>query len=101
MSSYINKSDFFAAITGEPVEWDCPGVGKVLVRGLDIVESNRLNTKHAGDGVAIMLGAIQIGLVEPKLDEADIEALQHGRPGVVNQIGEKILVLSGLKQDDD
>lgn len=100
MSNFINKSDFFAAITGQPVEWDCPDVGLISVRSLTMVEAGQLRTKVKDDYEAL-LGAVMLGMVNPKLDEADLDLLQQAKPGAVSAIGQKILVLSGMKQDED
>ena len=101
MSSYINKSDFLAALAGIPVDYTIEGVGTVKVRGLSILESNELQRKHNGDGVAIMCEAITLCVVEPKLTADDIKAIQGGLPGVVTEIGDKIMVLSGMKTNED
>jgi len=101
MSSYINKSDFLAALAGIPVDYELPGVGTVKVRGLTLLESNELQRKHGNDGAAVMCEAITLCVVEPKLDAADVEAIQRGQQGIVVELGNKILTLSGLKQDGD
>lgn len=101
MSSYINKSDFLAALAGIPVDYDAPGIGKVKIRGLTILESNTLNAKHNGDGAAIMCEAITLCVVEPALSTDDVGAIQRGLPGLVTEIGNKIMVLSGIRTDED
>lgn len=101
MSSYINKSDFLAALAGIPVDYTIEGVGTVKVRGLSILESNELNRKHNGDGAAIMCEAITLCVVEPKLEAADVAAIQRGQSSIIIKLGHKIQLLSGMALDEE
>ncbi len=101
MSSYINKSDFLAALAGIPVDYTIEGVGTVKVRGLSILESNELNRKHNGDGAAIMCEAITLCVVEPQLDASDVAAIQSGQQRFVLDLGHKIQLLSGMVFDEE
>lgn len=101
MSSYINKNDFLAALAGIPVDYELPGVGKVKVRGLTLLESNELQRKYNGDGLAVMCEAITLCVVEPKLDASDVAAIQRSQQRLVLELGHKIQVLSGMVQDED
>lgn len=101
MSSYINKSELFAALTGKPVEWDAPGIGKILLRGLTIQEFDAIRNKPDTDNIRMMLEWITLCLVEPKLDASDVEQLWQAKPGLIQPLGDKIAVLSGIKEDDD
>ena len=101
MSSYINKSDFLAALAGIPVDYELPGVGTIKVRGLTLLESNELQRKHNNDGLAVMCEAITLCVVEPKLDAADVAVIQRSQQRLVLELGHKIQVLSGMVQDED
>ena len=99
MSSFINKSDFFAAITGQAVEWDAPGIGKIKLRGLTIQEFNEIRNRSEVSAVDMMLEWIQLCMVVPQLDKDDIVQLWKATPGKIQPIGDKIAVLSGIKDD--
>lgn len=101
MSSYINKNEFLAALTGIPVDYTMDGIGTIKVRGLSVLESNELNRKYNGDGSAIVCEAITLCVVEPKLSAEDIAAIKGSLPGFVQDLGNKIMTLSGLRQDED
>lgn len=100
LSSYINKSDFFAAITGKPVDYEIDGVGLVQVRGLTSLELAEIQSKNMNP-VQISLDAVRRCLVAPALDASDIDLLGQAKPGVIQKIADKILVLSAVKPDDD
>lgn len=100
MSSYINKSDFFAAITGKPVDYDVPEVGTIQVRGLTSIELSQVQAKNLTP-VQISLEAVRMCLVQPVLEPADIDALGQAKPGIIEKISGKILALSAMRPDDD
>ena len=99
MSNFINKSDFFAAITGQAVEWDAPGIGKIKLRGLTMQEFNETRNRPNTDVVTSMLQWIQLCMVEPPLSADDIAQLWQAAPGKLQPIGDKIAILSGIKDD--
>jgi len=100
LSSYINKSDFFAAITGTPIDYDVPEVGLIQVRGLTSIELSQIQAKNLTP-VQISLEAVRLCLVQPVLDPADIDALGQAKPGIIEKISTKILALSAMKPDED
>lgn len=101
MSGYINKNEFLAALAGIPVDYVVEGIGTIKIRGLSVLESNELNRKHNGDGSAIVCDAITMCVIEPQLGPSDVEAIRRGLPGFVQNLGDKIMTLSGLRPDED
>lgn len=93
---YLSKADFLAGITCQPVDFEVEGLGLIRVRSLTTLESGELSKRHAGDGIAMMLGAVRICLVEPALDESEHEQLGRAQPGIIQAIGQRIMELSGL-----
>lgn len=98
MSKYLSTDDFLAGILGEEVEYEIEGLGTVLIRSLQTVEVQRLRKQYE-DEVDMMLGAVMLGLVEPKLQPEHITQLQAAKPGVLNSLGNRIMQISGMVED--
>lgn len=96
MSKYLTQSDFLTGILGTPEDLEVPDLGIVLVRALSVAEVTTIQRQHTGDTTGMMLAAIGYGLVEPKLDEPAIEAMQNAAAGYVVTIANRIMVLSGM-----
>jgi hypothetical protein len=96
LSKYLSTADFLAGITGKPEDFDLPGVGLIQVRSLTTAESGEMNRKHSGDGVALMLATVRMGLVQPALDDTQLQLLESAKPGVIQVISHRIMELSGI-----
>lgn len=95
-NKYLSAADFLAGITGKPEDFDVPGLGLIQIRSLTTIESGELNRKHGGDGVALMLASVRMGLVQPALTEAQLEQLGQAKPGTIQLISDRIMSLSGI-----
>lgn len=85
-----------AALPSEAdLEIDALG-GKVRVRRLSLREIRGIGerveheTKGEGDAVLVMFYTAHLGLVEPKLTEAEFESVADEMPGVVFAINQKV-----------
>ncbi len=99
MSKYLSKADFLAGITCKPVDFEVEGLGTIRVRGLSTLESDQIGKAAKGENIGLMVRTAHAGLVEPKLDESDVDALWQGAPGIINKIAEKVMQLSGITED--
>lgn len=99
-TGYLSASDFIAAITVQSVDLEVPDLGTVQVRGLTLVEVQSLADDINNNPQTAAARAIGIGMVNPRLTDAQIEQLQSGtRSGALNAvtlISNRIFELSGL-----
>jgi hypothetical protein len=100
MGKYLTQADFLTGILGTPEDLEVPGLGLVSIRALSVAEVTDIQKRHTGDTTAMMLAAISYGLVDPKLDEPAIEAMQNAAAGYVVAIANRIMVLSGMMDGD-
>lgn len=91
--------DFLAALTGEPQPFEVEGI-TVELRPLTFVESQKLVTEYKDDSTEMAFHALKLGIVSPKLDEAQIEQLRQARPGPLLKIAKRVFEISGMGQDD-
>lgn len=90
--------DFLAAVAGKTELFEVAGV-TVELRSLDYTEVGELRARHGDDFVEMSMQAILLGLVSPKLDEAQLAQLRHSRPGPLAEIAARITEISGLSDD--
>jgi hypothetical protein len=93
--SYLSKADFLAGITQKPVEFEVPGLGWVLLRGLTTLELAELQTQYESQPIELMVRGVQLGMVEPALSVEDLAALNQSNPGKVSLISQRVYELSG------
>ena len=98
-NGYVSTNDFLTGILGEEKDLEIDGVGKVRIRGLDSLEVQRMNQETEGDEIQLSFEAILRGLVHPELSRDDLEALSHGKPGIITFLAHEIIVISGLDED--
>jgi hypothetical protein len=94
--SYVSATDFLQGILGEPVDYEVPGVGVVQLRALTVAEVRQINQKHGGDSTGIMLATVAVGLVQPALTAEQLQQLDQARAGIVADIAERVMQLSGM-----
>lgn len=92
----LSADAFLAGIAGETVQHTIPGVGAVKIRSLTAAEVNRLNDRHAGNNIAMMIDGVALGLVDPALDEDQVARLNDAKPGHLVSLWQRISLLSGL-----
>jgi hypothetical protein len=96
----MNKQDFFSSICGLEVPINIEGL-QMVARSLTVLEMKQIHNRYANDEVNSALMTIVYGLVDPKLDESDLEQLQNAKPGLVMKIAQRITELSGLTESAD
>lgn len=96
----ISASDFLAAIVGETVEHNVPGVGIVTIRSLDAVLGKRLFETYAKDEGELFAQIVRHGLVEPQLSDDDLAALRAAKAGPIMKLATAIMQLSGMSDDE-
>lgn len=97
---YLSTDDFLAGILGESVDYEVAGLGTIKLRSLEMVEVQKIRAATADD-IDTAMQTVIYGMVEPKLSTENLAALGKARPGVINQIGRRIMELSGMVDDDE
>lgn len=97
--SATNAIDFLAAIAGETELFE---VGSVTVelRSLTFAEVQRLSAAHRNDNAEMAFQALALGLVAPKLDEAQLAQVRAGKPGPLMKIAQRVMEISGMVGDE-
>lgn len=90
--------DFLAAITGEPQLYETDGI-VVELRSLTFAESQKIVAQYKDDPAELSFQALVLGLVAPKLDEAQLEQLRSARPGPLMKIAKRVIEISGMAED--
>lgn len=91
--------DFLAAISGGTEEFEVEGV-TVELRSLTFAEVQGLRRTYKDDEGELTFGALRLGLLSPKLDEAQIEQLRNSKPGPIAKIAGRIMQISGMVETD-
>jgi hypothetical protein len=99
MSGYISADDFLTGILGEPIDLDVPGLGRVQIKPLSMLEVKQMREQYGADGMGLTVGAVAMGMVAPKLDKEQAARLWEARPGPLTTIGQRILEISGMTED--
>jgi len=97
----LNKKDFLAGICGDNVEFSIPNVGNVMLRSLTVKELKTIANDYKTDDIGAATATLLYGMVEPKLDKSDLEALESAIPGIIMNISKRISELSGLNDTQD
>jgi hypothetical protein len=92
--------DFLAAISGELEVYETDGVA-VELRSLTFTEVQKLGVKHKDDSSEMAFQALALGLVSPKLDAAQLEQARAGKPGPLMKIAKRVMVISGMAEDEE
>lgn len=101
MGKYLSADEFLAGITGESVDFEIAGLGTVKVRALEFAEIQKIDREAKGDNLQSALLMVLYGLVEPALTQANLEALQKAKPGIIRQLSDHVSKISGMGQDPE
>lgn len=91
--------DFLAAISGGTELFEVGGV-TVELRSLTFAEVQRLSTAHKDDNTEMSFQALALGLVSPKLDDAQLEQMRGAKPGPLMAIAKRVMQISGMVEDE-
>jgi hypothetical protein len=97
MTDYLSADDFLTGITGREEDFDAPGLGLVRLRGLSVEEMRNLRKQAKGDELALMVNAVAVAMVQPKLPADAADKLLRAGVGYIDRIAARILELSGAK----
>jgi len=92
--------DFIAGLTGEPELFEVEGL-VVKIRSLTYAEVARINKEFDGNNFEMTFQSAKLGLVEPKLNDEQLEQLRAARPGPITAIAKRVLEMSGLGGDSN
>lgn len=95
-----NAIDFLAAISGGTELFEVSGA-TVELRSLTFAEVQGLSTKHKDDPTEMAFQALVLGLMEPKLDEAQLASVRNGKPGPLMKIAQRVMEISGMVEEAD
>jgi len=96
----MNKQQFLDGITGKPVDFEVDGL-QIKIRSLTVMETKDIQANYTGKEFEAALVTVIYGVVEPKLDMDDLEAIQGAKPGAVIKISKAIADSSGLTVEND
>ena len=99
MNTYLTADDFLTGIAGTNEDFVIPGLGKIQIRSLSVMDVRRIDKEAGGDPMQMGLLMVQTGMVTPKLTAEQAARLQDSHPGIVAGISKRISVLSGLSED--
>lgn len=94
-----SATDFLALISGSTEPFEVDGA-TVELRSLTFTESQTLGRQYADDSAELTFQAVKIGLVAPVLTAEQVEQMRKARPGAIQGMGARIMVLSGLAKDE-
>lgn len=97
----LSASEMLAALVGQPVEYTVDGLGTVRVRGLTMLEYERLRLTAGQSEVATLLGVVEAGMVEPKLTREELEQAALGSVELLRPVFTHIMALSANVKDDE
>lgn len=104
-SAYLSADEFLTAIAGGLIDHDLEVngkvVGKVQIRSLEFEEVQNAVVKFKGNSGGLMLWTLDNALVQPKLTEAQREAVRKGKPGPLMQLAQHIMQTSGMVDEVD
>lgn len=92
--------DFLAAISGGTEIYEVSGVS-VELRSLTFAEAQKLGTAYKDDPTEMAFQSLALGLVAPKLDEAQLQEVRGARPGPLMAIAKRVMTISGMVEDKE
>ncbi len=92
----LSASDFLAAIQRQEELYEIEGVGAVRIRGLSVSQATAVMQKYADRMQDSVYEVVALGLIEPQLDEAQLESLKDAAPAPVMALFERIMELSAM-----
>jgi len=96
----MNKTEFLKAVCGGSFDYELEGFGVVKVKGLSVNEMREVAEQGVKDPYVAALLTVVYGLVDPKLDPSDVEALGNANTKIVTGLAERISELSGVERDE-
>lgn len=96
---YLELDDFLAGITGGTTDIEIKGLGLVKIRALEFAEVQAIRQKAGDDDLQLTKLSVLVGMVEPKLTEAHLAALDKARAGVIGLISQRVLEISGMTSE--
>lgn len=94
--AYLTASDLLAAAVGQTVDFDAPGLGKVRLRSLTVLEYAEL-AKDATDVFRTNMRTVALGMVEPAISFEELMEMRAGMIALFIPIAERIAELSTLR----
>ena len=93
---YLKLDDFLTGITGGTTDLEIKGLGTVKLRALEFGEVQAIRQAAGDDDMQSAKLSVLAGMVEPKLTEAHLAALDKARAGVIGLISQRVLGISGM-----
>lgn len=91
----MSAAEFLSALSNTPELFTTHGV-TVELRALTYAEVQRLVNLYKDDSNEMAFQAVQLGLVAPVLDGADLEQVRNGRAGPIMAIAKRVMEVSGM-----
>lgn len=97
----VSAAEMLAALVGQPVPLDVDGLGTVRVRGLTLLEYERILAEVGESEVQTLLNTVAAGLVEPALTSEELAQAGMQSVAVLRPIFDRILTLSALNPETE
>ena len=91
--------DFLAAISGETELFEVSGL-TVELRSLTFAEVQRMTATNKDNATEMAFQALTLGLLEPKLNEAQLAQVRTGKPGPLMKIAQRVMAISGMVEEE-
>jgi hypothetical protein len=100
VSSQITAEELLDLIVEETEEYPIAPGKYATIRSLSYAETKRLVAQNKGDRDELELSALLVGTVFPKLTADHLDKLRKGKAGPLMQMAKRIMVISGMIDDD-
>lgn len=94
-----SAAEFLARLGGKSELYEVDGL-VVKIRSLGYEDVQVINSAANGNNMEMAFQAIRLGLVEPQLDDEQIEALRKAQPGPLMNIARRVMEISGMVEGD-
>ena len=96
----LNKEQLLKALAGKTNVVNIEGLGEIEIKSLTFQDVQEIQAKEL-DGMESSLFFIIRGLVEPKLNDEDLESLKNSHPMMLFKIARVIQEISGMTEEKD
>ncbi len=97
-NGHLTKDELFAKLTIPEEDYALPGGGTIRLRGLDVQQGAPFASGLGkdGDNADRLKRLCLLGIVDPKLEPEDLEAISGGSLEIVSGIAVAVMRLSGM-----
>lgn len=98
-NGHLTKEQLLAALAVREEDYEIGGFGSVRIRGLNVSEGLPALQKEDDAGARLKMICL-LGVVEPKLEPADLDAIGQCSAEAVSDLALRIMTISGMLPKD-